>query len=289
MCVAGYSIESPRLLLNSSSALLPHGLGNASDQVGRHVMVQGASQVAGRFPELLRMYKAPPPEVSSEDFYETDESRGFARGFSIQTVSPLPIGWAEHVLADGHRGAALREYMRDYNHWAVLGSLCELLPLPDNRVTLASENDQFGMPIARFDYTQCENDRANIAFAKETMHAIWEAAGAQDVLTIDRYAHLVGGCRMGSDAESSVIDPDHRAWEVPNLFVCDGSVMPTQGSANPALTIMALASRLAERLQAKNVQVGGSPTQANRHAQVKTRSGIRRGARRAGDRAKGRA
>jgi choline dehydrogenase-like flavoprotein len=68
------------------------------------------------------------------------------------------------------------------------------------------------------------------------------------VLTIDRYAHLVGGCRMGTSPESSVIDADHRAWEVPNLFIADGSVMPTQGSANPALTIMALASRLAERL-----------------------------------------
>jgi choline dehydrogenase-like flavoprotein len=259
VCVSGYAIESPRLLLNSASQRFPDGLGNNADQVGRYVMVQGATQVAGRFPELLRMYKGPPPEVSSEDFYETDESRGFARGFSIQTISPLPIGWAEHVLADGHRGAALREYMRDYNHWAVLGSLCELLPLPENRVTLAGEQDQFGMPIARFDYTQCENDRANIAFAKKTMHAIWDTAGAQDVLTIDRYAHLVGGCRMGQAAETSVIDSDHRVWGIPNLFVCDGSVMPTQGSANPALTIMVLASRLAERLSAKRVQTSGSP------------------------------
>ncbi len=97
-------------------------------------------------------------------------SRAASRGFSIQNVSPLPIGWAEHVLSDGHRGAALREYMRDYNHWAVVGALCELLPLPANGVTLAGENDQFGMPVARFDYSQCENDRANIAFAKKTMH-----------------------------------------------------------------------------------------------------------------------
>jgi choline dehydrogenase-like flavoprotein len=259
VAICGYSIESPRLLLHSTSTRFRHGLANSHDQVGRHVMVQGAPQVAGRFPELLRMYKAPPPEISSEDFYETDPARDFARGFSIQTVSPLPIGWAEHVLADGHRGAALREYMRDYNHWTVLGSLCELLPLPENRVTLAGENDRFGMPVARFDYTQCDNDRANIAFAKRTMHAIWETAGAQDVLTIDRYAHLVGGCRMGSDPETSVIDSDHRVWEVPNLFVCDGSVMPTQGSANPALTIMALASRLAERLTSKRVQRPPSP------------------------------
>ena len=77
----------------------------------------------------------------SEQFYETDEGRGFARGFSIQTVGPLPIGWAEHVLADGHWGQALREYMRDYNHWYVIGALNELLPLPENRVTLAEETD----------------------------------------------------------------------------------------------------------------------------------------------------
>ena len=251
VAVCGYSIESPRLLLNSSGPGSPNGLGNAEDQVGRYLMVQGAPQVAGRFPELLRMYKAPPPELSSEQFYETDPDRGFARGFSIQTISPLPIGWAEHVLADGHRGPALREYMRDYNHWAVLGALSELLPLAGNRVTLADETDGFGMPLARFDYTQCDNDRRNIAYAKQTLHDIWESAGAQDVLTIDRYAHLVGGCRMGTAPESSVVDADHLVWGTENLFVADGSVMPTQGSANPALTIMVLASRLAERLGRK--------------------------------------
>jgi choline dehydrogenase-like flavoprotein len=92
------------------------------------------------------------------------------------------------------------------------------------------------------------------------------------VLTIDRYAHLVGGCRMGSDPETSVIDSDHRVWQTPNLFVCDGSVMPTQGSANPALTIMALASRLADRLAGKRVQAHASrgarrrPAHELRHA-----------------------
>jgi choline dehydrogenase-like flavoprotein len=252
VAVAGYSIESPRLLLNSTSKRFPHGIGNSNDQVGRCVMVQGATQVAGRFPDEVRMYKAPPPEISSEQFYETDEARGFARGFSIQTVGPMPIEWAQHVLADGHWGQALREYVRDYNHWYTLGVLCELLPVPENRVTVAAGvEDQNGIPVARMDYTQCDNDRENIAYAKRTLNEIWQAAEAQDTLTIDRYAHLVGGCRMGSDPQRSVVDSDHRVWEVPNLFVADGSVMPTQGSANPAITIMALASRLAERLDAK--------------------------------------
>ncbi|MGH3281848.1 MAG: GMC family oxidoreductase, partial [Trebonia sp.] len=210
----------------------------------------GASQTAGRFPGELRMYKGPPPEVSSEDFYETDASRGFARGFSIQTVSPLPIGWAEHVLADGHWGRALREYMRDYNHWATIGVLNELLAQPENRITVADENDPYGIPVARMDYSLCDNDKANIEHSTEIITGILRAAGAQDVLTIHRYAHLIGGARMGTSPGNSVVDSSQRAWAVPNLFLADGSVCPTQGSANPALTIMALSSRLAGSMAA---------------------------------------
>jgi choline dehydrogenase-like flavoprotein len=138
--------------------------------------------------------------------------------------------------------------MRDYNHWTVAGALSELLPHPDNRVTLAGEHDAHGMPIPRLDYTQSDNDRANIAHAKHTLQAILEAAGAQDILTIDRYAHLIGGARAGIVPEDSVCDADHRVWDTTNVFIADGSALPTQGAANPALTIMATASRLAERL-----------------------------------------
>ena len=248
VAVAGYSIETPRLLLQSTSRRFPHGLGNNDDQVGRYVMVQGAAQTAGRFPEEIRQYKAPPPEISSEQFYETDPGRGFARGFSIQTVGPLPITWSEHVLADGHWGRALREYMRDYNHWATIGVLNELLPHQDNRVTLADETDQYGLPVARFDFSVGDNDQANMDYSTKVIKDILDAAGAQDALTVHRYAHLVGGARMGTSPDTSVLDPNQRIWGVPNVFCSDGSVLPTQGSANPALTIMALASRLAERM-----------------------------------------
>lgn len=143
--------------------------------------------------------------------------------------------------------------MRDYNHWSVLGALSELLPDPDNRVILADERDAHGLRIARFDYTLTDNDKANIAYSKKVIHDIWEAAGAQDILTIDRYAHLIGGARMGFTSEESVCDADHRVWGMPNLFITDGSALPTQGAANPALTIMAESSRLAERLITKRV------------------------------------
>jgi choline dehydrogenase-like flavoprotein len=250
VAVAGYSIETPRLLLLSADSRHPEGLGNDFDQLGRYLMVQGAPQTAGRFDEEVRMYKAPPPEVSSEQFYETDPAKPYRRGWAIQTVSPLPITWAEHVTAQGHWGAVLREYMRDYVHWATLGSLCEFLPQADNRVTLADEEDRHGLPVAHFSYSKCDNDKALMTAARESMEAILRGAGATEVMTIERYAHLVGGARMAARREEGVVDRDHRVFGVPGLFVVDGSVLPTQGSANPALTIMSLAARTADRLVA---------------------------------------
>ncbi len=250
VAVAGYSIETPRLLLNSASPRFPDGLGNDFDQVGRYLMVQGAPQTAGRYAEEVRAYKAPPPEVSTEVFYETDPTKAYKRGYSIQCVSPLPITFAEHVTAQGHWGKPLREYMRDYVHWANLGALCEFLPRPDNRVTLAGETDRHGLPVANFCYSQGENDRALMTAAQSTMEAIHRAAGADEVITINRYAHLVGGARMAADERSGVVDREQRTFAVPNLLITDGSVLPTQGSANPALTIMALAARAADLLVA---------------------------------------
>ncbi len=248
VAVAGYSIETPRLLLLSATAQHPKGLGNDQDLLGRYVMVQGAPQTAGRFADEIRMYKAPPPEVSSEQFYETDRTKPYKRGWSIQNVSPLPITWAEHVAAQGHWGAPLREYMRDYVHWATLGALCEYLPLADNRVTLSGEQDRHGLPVAHFAYSRCANDQQLTRAATESLEAILKGAGAEEVMTINRYAHLVGGARMGADASQGVIDSGHRVFGIPNLYVVDGSALPTQGAANPALTIMALAARAAARL-----------------------------------------
>jgi choline dehydrogenase-like flavoprotein len=249
VAVAGYSIETPRLLLLSTSKRYPDGIGNSHDQVGRYLMVQGAPQTAGRFEEEVRMYKAPPPEVSTEHFYETDPAKPYRRGWSVQTVSPLPITWAEHVAAQGHWGETLREYMRDYVHWATLGALCEFLPQPDNRVTLAAETDRHGLPVAHVSYSQCDNDNQLMAAAQSVMEDILRAAGASEVITIDRFAHLVGGARMAARPEDGVVDAHQQVFDVPNLYLSDGSVLPTQGSANPALTIMALAARLADRLR----------------------------------------
>jgi choline dehydrogenase-like flavoprotein len=243
--VAGYAIETPRLLLNS-------GLANSNGQVGRYLMAQAGNVVLGRFEELIRMYKAPPAHALTEHFYETDPKRGFARGFAVQTVGPLPIAFAKQLMtAKGAWGWGLRRLMMDYNHWAALGLLGEILPNAENRVTLAGEKDQFGLPVAKVTFNLYDNDKKLIEYGKQKVMDIMWAAGAKEVVQEARYAHLVGGARMGRDPGESVTDQFGRTHEIANLFICDGSLMPTQGSANPGLTIMALAARIADYMIAQ--------------------------------------
>ena len=248
--VSGYAIETPRLLLNSACAGFENGLANSSGTVGKYLMAQGGNVVLGRFDEPVRMYKAPPAHALTEEFYETDARNDFARGFAIQTVGPLPIAFAKQMIAAKKAwGWGLRRELMDYNHWAAFGLLTEILPWEDNRVTLATEErDRFGLPVAHVSFNLRDNDKRLIKAAKEKTMDVMRAAGATDVVQEARYAHLVGGARMGSDPSTSVVDAFGRTHDIPNLFVCDGSVLPTQGSANPGLTIQALAARTADYL-----------------------------------------
>jgi choline dehydrogenase-like flavoprotein len=203
--------------------------------------------VLGYFSDLIRQYKAPPAHAMTEEFYETDPMRGFARGFAIQTIGPLPVAFAKQMMAaKGAWGWGLRRVMMDYNHWSGLGLLGEILPWPDNRVTIAQEKDQFGIPVARVDFSLHENDHKLIKYGKNVTMDVMRAAGAEEVVQESRYAHLVGAARIGKDPRTSVADEFGRTHDIDNLFICDGSIMPTQGSANPALTIQAFAAREAD-------------------------------------------
>jgi choline dehydrogenase-like flavoprotein len=240
--VCGYAIETPRLLLNS-------GLANSSGTVGQYLMAQAGNVILGRFEELVRMYKAPPAHAMTEEFYETDPRRDFARGFAVQTVGPLPIAFAKQMLAArGAWGWGMRRIMMDYNHWAPLGLLGEILPWPENRVTLSEERDRYGLRVAHVTFGLRENDKKLIEFGRRKVEEIMWASGAREVVQESRFAHLVGAARMGADPASSVVDGFGRTHDIANLFVCDGSILPTQGSANPGLTIQALAARTADYL-----------------------------------------
>jgi choline dehydrogenase-like flavoprotein len=247
--VSGYAIETPRLLLNSACSAFPQGLANSSGTVGRYLMAQAGNVVLGRFDDLIRLYKAPPAHAMTEEFYETDPKNDFVRGFAIQTVGPLPISFATQMMvAKGAWGWGMRRLMMDYNHWASIAVLGELLPWEDNRVELAEEKDAHGLPVAKVTFGMKDNDKKLMEHAKKVVMQVMSAAGATEVVQETRFAHLVGAARMGSDPRSSVVDRFGRSHDIPNLFVCDGSMMPTQGSANPGLTIQSLAARTADYL-----------------------------------------
>lgn len=247
--VSGYAIETPRLLLNSACPGFENGLANSSGTLGRYLMAQAGNVVLGRFDQPVRMYKAPPAHALTEEFYETNPKNDFARGFAIQTVGPLPIAFGKQMVSSKRAwGWGLRREMMDYNHWATFGLLGEILPWADNRVTLADDRDRFGLRVAHVSFNLHSNDHKLIHAAKKKTMEVMQAAGAEEVVQEARYAHLVGGCRMGANPSTSVVDKFGRAHDIPNLFVCDGSVFPTQGSANPGLTIQALAARTADYL-----------------------------------------
>jgi choline dehydrogenase-like flavoprotein len=154
-----------------------------------------------------------------------------------------------HLIAEeaGCFGDELVARMQDYNHYAAIGVLGEILPDERNRVTLhPTERDRFGIPVPYSRFSLSENDRRMMRAGIARARLVLEAAGATQTHFVHRYAHLVGTCRMGFRPDDSVVDRWCRSWDVPNLFVCDGSVLPTQGSANPAVTISALAARTAD-------------------------------------------
>lgn len=262
--VSGYAIETPRLLLNSACDGQETGLANSSGTVGRYLMAQAGNVVLGRFEQPVRMYKTPPAHALTEEFYETDPARDFARGFAIQTVAPLPIAFARQMMAArGAWGWGMRRVMMDYNHWCTFGLLGEILPWADNRVTLSEEKDQFGLRVAHVNFDLYDNDKKLIEFGKNKVEEVMRAAGAQEVTQESRYAHLVGAVRMGKNPAESVVDGFCRSHDIANLFICDGSVLPTQGSANPGLTIQAIAARTADYLISQGSAVFNSDHRDN--------------------------
>jgi choline dehydrogenase-like flavoprotein len=242
--VCCYAIETPRLLLNSGN------LANSSDQVGRNLMVHSGPIVYGRFDRPVDSFITPPVGIFTRDPYPSLPGRGFARGYLFNTYAQFPINFAHSLTSSNPDlwGDDLMAVLDEYAHWGLLAGLGEVLPDPDNRVTLAEETDDHGVPVARVTFSYGENDRALIDAMRADGERVMDAAGADRILFNDGHHHLLGTCRMGTDPSTSVVDPDCRSHDVDNLWICDGSVFPTVGAVNPSLTIQAIATRTAHRL-----------------------------------------
>jgi choline dehydrogenase-like flavoprotein len=246
---AGYAIETPRLLLNSANDQFPNGLANGNGLVGTHVMVHSGSNVWARMDEEIRWYKAPPSLAVSEHWNYCDDGKDFDGGYAFMSQGPLAVEWANIVAAGkGLWGMPLRQEMTHYNHMAGLEIVGEVQPRLENRIELADEVDQFGLKIPRMVFSYSDNDKRLQRHAVEFMSEVLRAAGGHDLWDGEDTAHLMGGCRMGDDPETSVTNADGRTWEIPNLWICDGSLFATSGGVNPSLTIQALACRIGDRI-----------------------------------------
>jgi choline dehydrogenase-like flavoprotein len=248
--VAGYAIETPRLLLNSASPRFPDGLANSSGLVGKNLMVQSNQAVWGMHEREIRSYKSP-PSLSLCEHWNYEDRKDFFGGYCYMSQGTLPVVAAGIHAKRGLWGQRLIDEMQRYNHQVGLKMVGECLPQERNRVTLADEKDRFGLPVARVTYAYCDNDRRMIEHALGFMRESLAAAGVGELFDeTDDTCHLNGTARMGASPADSVVDADCRAWDIPNLWVCDGSVFPTVGGVNPSLTIQAIACRTADRIKA---------------------------------------
>lgn len=247
--LSAFCIETPRLLLNSATSRFPNGLANSSGMVGKNLMPHSSHDVMMKFNQEIRLYKGSPVLATSLDFYETDYRKDFVRGYAIHAHGVRPVAFAtgvpRHYLMWGR---PLQEFLRDYNFYARLTLVGEVLPSINNQVTLDSQaKDRYGLPVPRVTFGYGQNDLAIIGDGVNKCKEILAAAGGgEPVYVTPDTAHLTGTCRMGSDPETSVVNEFCRSHDIPNLFICDASVFVTGGSANPTLTVMALAARTAD-------------------------------------------
>jgi choline dehydrogenase-like flavoprotein len=259
--VAAHAIETPKLLLMSRSDTMPNGLANSSDQVGRHLMDHPTQLTYGLAPEPVGPYRSPLSTAGIEMLRDGDfrKDRGAFRielgndGWSWPGKDP--VDWSGDLIKQGIEGRDLYRQVMELNARAMrTAALVEQLPDPESRVTLSDQVDAIGIPRPEVHYVIDDYARAGIAAARDQFAAIYDAVGADNVTQvpdIQGAGHIMGTFRMGTDAKSSVTNSFGLTWDHPNLWLTGSGLFPTSGTANPTLTIAALALRAApEILQA---------------------------------------
>jgi choline dehydrogenase-like flavoprotein len=251
-------VGTPRILLNSKSERFPDGLGNSSGLLGKNLMFHPYSMIRGIFEQELDGAKGPSVCIQSQQFYETDASRGFLRGFTYEiNRGNGPVTTALHGMLSGripwgeghHEGFA-----RLHNRVTGMVGICEDLPEEHNTVTLDAQlHDSNGIPAPKIDYTLSDNSLKMLEFSVERASEVLRAAGAVDVYHESPIAvggwHLMGTARMGLDPARSVVNEWGRSHDVKNLFIVDGSIFVTSAGVNPTRTIQALALYVADAMK----------------------------------------
>jgi choline dehydrogenase-like flavoprotein len=255
--LAANGTETPRLLLLSKSSLFPDGLANSSGLVGKYLMSGNGGSATGLFDHPLEEYKGAVTGAAILDYVPSDRKRGFYGGGRMTArgqESPIQYALAGPHDAPGW-GAGYKKALREQaNRKLIISNFITQLPVESNRVDLDPDvKDAWGLPAMRITMTSHPDDIKSMEFFRKKSIEILQAAGATsiwaDPVADSRGgAHSRGTCRMGNDPKTSVVDKFHRAHDVPNLFIVDGSSFVTGGRNHPTMTISALAFRAAEHL-----------------------------------------
>jgi choline dehydrogenase-like flavoprotein len=260
--------SSARILLNSRTDVHPDGIGNSNGLVGKYIADTVEFTMISRVPALERLPAHNSDGMFTPHIYvpwwlykEQAEGRlNFPRGYHIEPrggrrMPAMNIGG--YVDPDSNTyGAPLQaEICRKYGTYVQLSGEGEMVPNEDTYCELdPGMVDKWGIPVLRFHWRWGDYERRQLAHMHSTFNEIFRLLGGNTDSGVPVMPkggganHMVGGVRMGSSPQSSVVDPFGRCWDVRNLFVLDGSIFVSSPDKNPTLTILALASRGAARI-----------------------------------------
>ncbi len=249
VCVAGNSIESPRMLLNSASSMFPDGLANSSGQVGRNYMRHMTGSVYASFENPVHMYRGTTMAGIITDESRHDPARGFVGGFEMETLS-IGVPFMAAFINPGAWGREFAATMDMYENLAGMWIVGEDMPQESNRITLSEEKDQHGMPAANVHFDDHPNDVAMRNYAYQQGKALYDSVGATQTHPTPPYpsTHNLGTNRMSANASDGVVNSFGQSHDISNLFISDGSQFTTGAAENPTLTIVTLAIRQADHI-----------------------------------------
>jgi hypothetical protein len=250
LAVACGAVETPRLLLNSEI--------NGNGLVGKNFMETLFYQVVAFHPERLDSYRGIPIDSVIWKWNKPDPDLGFTGGLRLYPTAGSAVGPVHYALRyfDGWGEDFIRSIEKWFGHAIAMGGIGEFLPNKDTYVTVnEGVKDDFGIPVAQIQSYLGETELKCLDFMAKTAKEILKASGAEEIVeefsAYDFFSatHVFGTCRMGKDAEKSVVGPDLRSHEIKNLLITDASVFPTSGGGEaPSLTIEALSLRAADLL-----------------------------------------
>jgi choline dehydrogenase-like flavoprotein len=250
ICVAGNSIESPRLLLNSASSMYPDGLANSSGQVGRNYMRHMTGSVYAVFDKPVKMWRGTTMAGIIQDEARHDPSRGFVGGYELETLS-LGLPFMAAFLDPGGWGREFATALDGFENMAGMWIVGEDMPQETNRITLNHDlKDQYGLPAPNVHFDDHPNDIAMRKHAYQQGMAVYDAVGATRAFPTPPYpsTHNLGTNRMSENPQDGVVNKHGQSHDIANLFISDGSQFTTGAAENPTLTIVALAIRQADHI-----------------------------------------